>query len=97
MGTTGTVIPPGGLVPLVRGDARSFVITAATTPTAANHEFLDSVAELGVPTQHRLMIAESARFPELALMLHSSGDARRIARLPEHIWAEHGPASDPTR
>jgi hypothetical protein len=45
---------------------------------------------------HRLVIAESARLPELALILHSSGDARYIARLPEHIRAGRGPASDPT-
>jgi hypothetical protein len=43
---------------------------------------------------HRLVIAESARFPELALILHSSGDARHIARLAEHIRAERGPASE---
>jgi TetR/AcrR family transcriptional regulator, mexJK operon transcriptional repressor len=40
---------------------------------------------------HRLVIAESARFPELAQILHSSGDARHIARLAEHIRAERGP------
>jgi len=40
---------------------------------------------------HRLVIAESARFPELAKILHSSGDARHIARLAEHIRAERGP------
>src|SRR6185437_13350317 len=34
---------------------------------------------------HQLVIAESTRFPELALILHSSGDARHIARLAEHI------------
>ncbi len=44
---------------------------------------------------HRLVIAESTRFPELALILHSSGDARHIARLAEHIRAERGPASEP--
>src|SRR3984957_6641974 len=44
---------------------------------------------------HRLVIAESARFPELALILHSSGDARHIARLAEHIRAECGPAGEP--
>jgi len=44
---------------------------------------------------HRLVIAESARFPELALILHSSGDARHIARLAEHIRAERGPSSEP--
>lgn len=44
---------------------------------------------------HRLVIAESARFPELALILHRSGDARHIARLAEHIRTERGPASEP--
>ena len=44
---------------------------------------------------HRLVIAESARFPELAMILHSSGDARHIARLAEHIRAERGSASEP--
>jgi AcrR family transcriptional regulator len=40
---------------------------------------------------HRLVIGESARFPELALILHGNGDARHIARLAEHIRAERGP------
>ncbi|HEX4088654.1 MAG TPA: TetR/AcrR family transcriptional regulator [Trebonia sp.] len=44
---------------------------------------------------HRLVIAESARFPELAQTLHSSGDARHIARLAEHIRAERGAVSEP--
>src|SRR6201996_3262251 len=44
---------------------------------------------------HRLGIGESARFPELAQILHRSGDARHIARLAEHIRAERGPARDP--
>ena len=44
---------------------------------------------------HRLVIAESARFPELALILHRSGDARHIARLAEHLRAERGPTSEP--
>jgi len=39
---------------------------------------------------HQLVIAESTRFPELALILHSSGDARHVARLAEHIRAERG-------
>jgi TetR/AcrR family transcriptional regulator, mexJK operon transcriptional repressor len=43
---------------------------------------------------HRLVIGESARFPELALILHSSGDARHIARLGGHIRAEYGPARE---
>lgn len=38
---------------------------------------------------HRLVIAESSRFPELAETLHTQGDARHIARLAEHIKAEH--------
>lgn len=41
---------------------------------------------------HRLVIAESARFPELARVLYTNGDARHIARLGEHIRAEHGSA-----
>jgi TetR/AcrR family transcriptional regulator, mexJK operon transcriptional repressor len=44
---------------------------------------------------HRLVIAESARFPELARILHQAGDARHIARLAERIRAEHGTASEP--
>ena len=44
---------------------------------------------------HQLVIAESTRFPELALILHSSGDARHIARLAGHIRAERGPAREP--
>jgi len=44
---------------------------------------------------HRLVIAESGRFPDLALVLHSAGDARHIARLAEHIRAERGAVSVP--
>jgi hypothetical protein len=40
---------------------------------------------------HRLVIAESSRFPELASVLHSQGDARHIARLAAHIRVERGP------
>ena len=39
---------------------------------------------------HRLVIAESGRFPELARILYSHGDARHIARLAEHIRVERG-------
>jgi TetR/AcrR family transcriptional repressor of mexJK operon len=39
---------------------------------------------------HRLVIAESGRFPELARVLYSHGDARHIARLAEHIHVERG-------
>jgi AcrR family transcriptional regulator len=41
---------------------------------------------------HRLVIAESGRFPELAAILHSQGDARHIARLAQRITVEHGKA-----
>jgi TetR/AcrR family transcriptional regulator, mexJK operon transcriptional repressor len=44
---------------------------------------------------HQLVIAESTRFPELAQVLHSSGDARHIARLAGHLRAERGAASEP--
>jgi TetR/AcrR family transcriptional regulator, mexJK operon transcriptional repressor len=44
---------------------------------------------------HRLVIAESTRFPELAQILHTSGDARHIARLGAHLRAERGPAREP--
>jgi TetR/AcrR family transcriptional regulator, mexJK operon transcriptional repressor len=44
---------------------------------------------------HQLVIGESARFPELALILHRGGDARHIARLAEHLRAERGPAAEP--
>jgi len=43
---------------------------------------------------HQLVIAESTRFPELAVILHTSGDARHIARLAGHIRAERGPARE---
>ena len=42
---------------------------------------------------HRLVIAESLRFPELARRLHDNGDMRHIARLADHIRAEHGHAA----
>jgi TetR/AcrR family transcriptional repressor of mexJK operon len=44
---------------------------------------------------HRLVIGESARFPELAQILHRSGDARHIARRSDHLRAERGPARVP--
>jgi TetR/AcrR family transcriptional regulator, mexJK operon transcriptional repressor len=44
---------------------------------------------------HQLVIGESVRFPELAVILHSSGDARHIARLAEHLRAERGAESEP--
>jgi TetR/AcrR family transcriptional regulator, mexJK operon transcriptional repressor len=44
---------------------------------------------------HQLVIGESARFPELAVILHSSGDARHIARLAGHLRAERGLGTAP--
>jgi AcrR family transcriptional regulator len=40
---------------------------------------------------HRLVIAESLRFPELARNLYENGDLRHIARLAELLRAEWGP------
>jgi len=48
---------------------------------------LHSVELVGL---HRLVIAESTRFPELAVTLHDNGDARHIARLGALLRAEHG-------
>lgn len=42
---------------------------------------------------HRLVIAESRRFPDLAHKLYDNGDMRHITRLAEHIEAEHGRAA----
>ena len=39
---------------------------------------------------HRLVIAESLRFPDLARTLHDNGDMRHVARLAEHIDTERG-------
>lgn len=44
---------------------------------------------------HRLVIAESSRFPEVAQTLHDKGDARHIARLAEHIRLEAGVGDAP--
>ena len=40
---------------------------------------------------HRLVIAESLRFPELARNLYENGDLRHIARLADLMQAEWGP------
>ncbi len=39
---------------------------------------------------HRLVIAESLRFPELARKLHDNGDMQHIGRLADRLRAEHG-------
>lgn len=44
---------------------------------------------------HRLVIAESMRFPELASALHDNGDRRHIARLRDHIVTERGEGAAP--
>ncbi len=44
---------------------------------------------------HQLVIAESSRFPELAVTLHSNGDQRHIARLAEHLASERGDEAVP--
>lgn len=41
---------------------------------------------------HRLVIAESLRFPELARNLHDNGDMQHIRRLADQLRAEHSPA-----
>lgn len=41
---------------------------------------------------HRLVIAESLRFPELARKLNDNGDRQHIRRLADQLRAEHGPA-----
>lgn len=48
---------------------------------------LDSSELIGL---HRLVIAESTRFPELAVSLHDNGEVQHIARLAEHIRRERG-------
>lgn len=49
---------------------------------------LDSAELIGL---HRLVIAESTRFPELAVSLHDNGEVQHIARLAEQIRRECGP------
>ncbi|HEX3712570.1 MAG TPA: TetR/AcrR family transcriptional regulator [Trebonia sp.] len=44
---------------------------------------------------HQLVIGESTRFPELAVILHTNGDARHIARLAGHLRAERGLGTAP--
>ena len=39
---------------------------------------------------HRLVIAESLRFPELAQKLYDNGDMWHIARLADHVRSECG-------
>ncbi len=73
--------------------------TGVSLDAAADHDTLETLAARIVRrlysdelvSLHQLVIGESARFPELAVILHSGGDARHIARLAEHIRAERGP------
>jgi len=76
---------------------------AVSLDAARDHDSLETLAARIVVRLHsdelvglhRLVIAESTRFPELAQILHHSGDARHIARLAGHIRAERGPQSEP--
>ncbi len=73
--------------------------TGVSLDAATDHDTLETLAARIVlrlhsdelVSLHQLVIGESARFPELAVILHSGGDARHIARLAEHIGAERGP------
>jgi TetR/AcrR family transcriptional repressor of mexJK operon len=76
---------------------------AVSLDAARDHDTLETLAArivLRVHSDelvglHQLVIAESTRFPELALVLHANGDARHVARLAEHIRAERGRAREP--
>jgi TetR/AcrR family transcriptional repressor of mexJK operon len=71
--------------------------------TATDHGTLEALAARIVSRVHsaelvglhRLVIAEAGRFPELARILYTHGDARHIARLGEHIRAERGADFEP--
>jgi AcrR family transcriptional regulator len=75
---------------------------AVSLDAARDHDTLETLAARIVGRVHsdelvglhQLVIAESTRFPELALILHNNGDTRHIARLAEHIRAERGTASE---
>jgi TetR/AcrR family transcriptional repressor of mexJK operon len=75
---------------------------AVSLDAARDHDTLETLAARIVSRVHsdelvglhQLVIAESTRFPELALILHNNGDTRHITRLAEHIRAERGAASD---
>ena len=72
---------------------------AVSLDASADHDTLETLAARIVSrvhsdelvALHQLVIGESGRFPELALILHSNGDARHIARLAEHIRTERCP------
>ena len=60
--------------------------TLQTLTTRIYHR-LHSARMIGL---HRLIIAESLRFPEIALSLHDNGDIRHITRLAGRIRVEVG-------
>jgi TetR/AcrR family transcriptional regulator, mexJK operon transcriptional repressor len=80
-----------------------YLAAAVSLDAARDHDTLETLAARIVVRVHsdelvglhQLVIAESTRFPELALVLHANGDARHVARLAEHIRAERGPAREP--
>ena len=79
-----------------------YLAAAVSLDAARDHDTLETLAARIVVRVHsdelvglhQLVIAESTRFPELALVLHANGDARHVARLAEHIRAERGPARE---
>jgi len=80
-----------------------YLAAAVSLDAARDHDTLETLAARIVVRVHsdelvglhQLVIAESTRFPELALALHANGDARHVARLAEHIRAERGPDREP--
>ena len=80
-----------------------YLAAAVSLDAARDHDTLETLAARIVVRVHsdelvglhQLVIAESNRFPELALVLHGNGDARHVARLAEHIRAERGPDREP--
>jgi TetR/AcrR family transcriptional regulator, mexJK operon transcriptional repressor len=80
-----------------------YLAAAVSLDAARDHDTLETLAARIVVRVHsdelvglhQLVIAESTRFPELALVLHANGDARHVARLAEHIRAERGPDREP--
>lgn len=53
-------------------------------------EFLERVLSPDSLALHRLILAESARFPELGRLSYESGPSRIVARLAQYLGAHHG-------
>jgi AcrR family transcriptional regulator len=82
---------PGVFAAMVTDLATGVSIDDAVTLKALAARIVYRVHSDELVGLHRLIIAESTRFPELASVLHAQGDARHIARLAGHIRAERGP------